>query len=92
VDLTEFLNAQHFTVHEQPYYSCAGSRTEPYGDLEWGEGACDCRLAERKARALREVEASRLILAEHGQVHSKVRRVLRKHGPRVVGMVGWQGY
>lgn len=56
---------KHFTVPEQPYYSCAGSRTEPYGDLEWGEAACDCFLAERKARALREVEAKRAILADY---------------------------
>lgn len=53
---------EHFTVHEQPYYSCAGSRTEPYGDLEWGEEHCDCHLAERKARALREVEARQAIV------------------------------
>jgi hypothetical protein len=56
---------EHFTVYEQPYYSCAGSRTEPYGDLEWGEEHCDCFLAERKARALRKVAAHRAIFAEH---------------------------
>jgi hypothetical protein len=55
----------HFTVHEQPYYSCPATRTEAgAGDLEWGEDACDCFLAGRKARALREVEAKRAILAE----------------------------
>ena len=57
------LAMKHFTVHEQPYYSCAGSRTEPLGDLEWGEEFCDCFVAERRARALREVEAKRKILA-----------------------------
>ena len=56
------LAMKHFTVHEQPYYSCAGSRTEPLGDLEWGEELCDCFVAERRARALREVEAKRKIL------------------------------
>jgi hypothetical protein len=33
---------EHFAVYEQPFYSCPASRTEPYGDLEWGEDACDC--------------------------------------------------
>ncbi len=60
------LAMKHFTVHEQPYYSCAASRTGPLGDLEWGEEFCDCFVAERKARALREVEAKRKILAAHG--------------------------
>ena len=53
---------EHFTVFEQPYYSCAGSRTEPYGDLEWGEERCDCGVAGRKAKRLREIAAMRAIL------------------------------
>lgn len=74
-DLEAFLIAQvdqdqkraeamrHFTVYEQPYYSCPASRTpEEAGDLEWGEEHCDCFLAERKARALREVAAKRHLL------------------------------
>ncbi|HTU03552.1 MAG TPA: DUF6221 family protein [Candidatus Sulfotelmatobacter sp.] len=56
---------EHFTVYEQPYYSCAGSRTEPYGDLEWGEEHCDCFLAERKAKRLREVAAMRAVVADY---------------------------
>lgn len=45
------------------FYSCAAGRTEPLGDLEWGENAtCDCFAAERKARALREVEGDRLLI------------------------------
>jgi hypothetical protein len=53
---------EHFSVFEQPYYSCAGSRTEPYGDLEWGEEHCDCHLAERKAKRLREIAAMRAVV------------------------------
>jgi hypothetical protein len=78
------LAMKHFTVHEQPYYSCAASRTGPLGDLEWGEEFCDCFVAERKARALREVEAKRKILYEcrprpgAGLVHEGImaRRIL----------------
>jgi Family of unknown function (DUF6221) len=56
---------EHFTVHEQEYYSCPASLTEPLGDLPWGEGTCDCHLAERKARALREVGFRRAVLAAY---------------------------
>ena len=55
---------EHFTVFEQPYYSCAASRAEPYGDLEWGEEYCDCFLAERKARRLREIAVLRSVVAD----------------------------
>jgi uncharacterized protein DUF6221 len=54
---------EHSTVFEQPWNSCPASRTEPFGDLEWGPDApCDCHLAERKARALRAVESKRSIV------------------------------
>lgn len=56
---------EHFTVYEQPYYSCAGSRTEPYGDLEWGEEHCDCFLAERKAKRLREIAAMQAVVTAY---------------------------
>jgi hypothetical protein len=46
------------------WLACPATRTEPLGDLEWGEGACDCGLAVRKARALREVAAKQAILAD----------------------------
>lgn len=61
-DLERAEKMEHFTVHEQPYYSCAGSRTEPLGDLEWGEDACDCYLAGRKAEALARAEAALAIV------------------------------
>ncbi len=54
-----------FTVHEQPYYSCAGTLTGPYGDLEWGEDRCDCFVAERKAKRLREIAAMRAVLTAY---------------------------
>ena len=56
---------EHFTVFGQPYYSCAGSRTGPYGDLEWGEEHCDCHLAGRKAKRLREIAAMRAVVASY---------------------------
>ena len=56
---------EHFSVHEQPYYSCAGSRTEPYGDLEWGEEHCDCFVAERKGKRLREIAAMSAVLTAY---------------------------
>lgn len=75
-DLTAFVTARldedewranemgHET-EESETYSCPGSRTEPLGDLEWGEEHCWCGLAERKGRALREVTAKRAIVTLH---------------------------
>jgi hypothetical protein len=57
------LAMEHRTVPGEEFYSCPASRTEPLGDLEWGEAFCDCFLAKLKARALREVKAKRAILA-----------------------------
>jgi Family of unknown function (DUF6221) len=53
---------EHFTVHDDTYLSCPATWTEPYGDLPWGEENCDCGLAPRKARALREVQAKRELI------------------------------
>lgn len=55
---------RHYFVDE-PYFDCPATRTAPLGDLSWGEDACNCGLAERKARALREVEAKREIMRWH---------------------------
>lgn len=52
---------RHYFVDE-PYFDCPATRTAPLGDLPWGEDACDCGLAEREARALREVEAKRALI------------------------------
>ena len=47
------------------YYKCPALRTEDEaGDLEWGEDACNCGLTYRQARALREIEAKRAIVAK----------------------------
>ena len=56
---------EHFIVYDDTYYSCPATRTEPHGDLEWGEEHCDCGLAERKAKRLREIAAMRAVLALH---------------------------
>lgn len=50
---------EHFIVYDDTYYSCPATRTEPHGDLEWGEEHCTCGLPERKAKRLREVQAGR---------------------------------
>ena len=58
--------AMHHDVNPlDDYYSCPASRTEPLGDLAWGEEHCECGLAMRKGRVLREVAAKRAILALH---------------------------
>lgn len=59
---------EHYTVYDETYLSCPATRTEPFGDLPWGEKDCDCGLAARKARALRDVEAKRVIVAEYEAV------------------------
>ena len=76
----------HFTVHEEPYFSCPASRAGPSGDLEWGEEHCDCFLAERKARALREVEAKRAILAEYKRLRDAYAAF--RHGANQAGLLG----
>lgn len=55
-------NAMQHDDDSDPWVACPARRTEPLGDLEWGEEACSCGLAKRKARALREVEAKRMVL------------------------------
>lgn len=56
---------EHETNYEDGFYSCPAARTEPLGDLEWGEDHCWCMLAERKAKRLREIKAMREILRWH---------------------------
>jgi hypothetical protein len=75
VTITEFLAARIGEAQERAgemghagaeseAYACPATRTEPLGDLPYGESACDCGLAERKTRALRVVAAHREIVAE----------------------------
>lgn len=83
---------QHFTVYEEPYYSCAASRTEPLGDLEWGADAqCDCFLAERKARALREVVFKRAILDMHAELWRLYRTFEQAGEPGLISLGRAQG-
>jgi hypothetical protein len=57
---------EHESNPEDPFYSCPAARTpEESGDLEWGEEHCDCHLAARKAKRLREIAALRAIVALH---------------------------
>lgn len=52
----------HETNPEDEFYSCPAARTGPHGDLEWGEEYCNCHLAERKAKRLREIAAMRAVI------------------------------
>jgi len=60
---------EHFIVYDDTYYSCPATRTEPHGDLPWGEEHCTCQLAARKAKRLREIAAGRAILRLHAASH-----------------------
>jgi Family of unknown function (DUF6221) len=62
----------HFVNAEDEFYSCPAARTEPLGDLEWGEEHCNCGLAERKAKRLREVEADRKLIAAYQAARADV--------------------
>lgn len=54
----------HYDPDEGGYYACPATRSEPLGDLPFGEDACDCGLAERRADTLRLCQAHRDIVAE----------------------------
>ena len=76
---------EHFTVHEQPYYSCPATRTQDEaGDLEWGEDACDCFVAGRRAEALADAEAKLAGL-------DICQRVLAEDAHRIPAGEGWTG-
>jgi hypothetical protein len=53
----------HYDPDEGGYYACPATRSEPYGDLPFGEDACDCGLAKRRAEALRLCQSHRDIVA-----------------------------
>lgn len=57
-------------THDNPddggYYSCPATRSEPFGDLEYGEDACDCGMPAWRAEYLRFCQAHREIV-EHWQ-------------------------
>lgn len=74
-------NAMEHVTAESELYACPATRSEPLAgtDLEWGEENCDCGLAERKGRALREVAAKRAILADCQRAMSKQREFSAAH-------------
>jgi hypothetical protein len=49
----------HANPDDGGYYSCPAVHTEPYGDLPWGEDACDCGLKQRREAILRLCRAHR---------------------------------
>jgi hypothetical protein len=83
---------EHFTVHDDTYLSCPATRTEPYGDLPWGEESCDCGLAPRKARALREVQAKREILDLYTSTLALVQEPLVMTGGPYAGKINARDY
>jgi hypothetical protein len=72
-DLVTFLRARlddreraaptaHVDPDEGGFYACPATRDEPFGDLPYGPDACECRLAERRADVLDDVDSKRRIL------------------------------
>jgi hypothetical protein len=62
-DEKRVLAEEHYSPDEGGYYSCPATRSAPTGDLTFGEGACDCGLARRKATALADLAVKRRIMA-----------------------------
>lgn len=60
---------EHYSPDDGGYYSCPATRLEPFGDLPFGEDACECGLAHRKAFALADLTAKRRIVELHGGNH-----------------------
>lgn len=52
----------HYNPDGGGYFACPATRSEPFGDLEWGEDACDCGLAKRRDEVLRMCHAHRKIV------------------------------
>jgi hypothetical protein len=82
VDLAVWLPAQidedertapseHFTIGDSEYHACPATRSEPFGDLDYGEDACDCGLKQRRTRELREVAAKRRVLDRHRRIRRR---------------------
>jgi hypothetical protein len=64
--------SEHYVSPESALYSCPESRTEPFGDLEWGAGTCDCGLAVRRTRMLADIAAKRAIITRYVEVNDWV--------------------
>ena len=83
---------EHFTVWDDTYYSCAATRTEPHGDLPWGEDSCDCGLAGRKAKRLREITAMQAILEMYTSTLALVEHPLVIEEGQFTGKISVQDY
>lgn len=55
----------HSNPDDGGYYSCPAVHTEQYGDLPWGEDACECRLKQRRESILRLCRAHRDLIGLH---------------------------
>lgn len=65
VDETRAQRLEHHNPDEGGYYSCPATRSEPYGDLQYGEENCHCGLVARRRRALAECDTKRRISEMH---------------------------
>jgi hypothetical protein len=65
------LNEGHRDPDEGGFYACPATRSEPLGDLAWGEDACDCGLAERRESVLRLCRAPRDIIDMYVQAKAQ---------------------
>lgn len=61
-DVTKWRHVTADLDVDSEVYACPASRTEPLGDLPWGEEHCTCGLTQRKRSVLARVEAERAIL------------------------------
>jgi hypothetical protein len=62
----------HHDPDEGGYYACPATRSEPYGDLPFGEENCDCGLVRRRDEVLRLCQAHRKIIDRHSSQHVHV--------------------
>jgi hypothetical protein len=79
-DLDEADRWEHDSPDEGGYYSCPATRSEPYGELAYGEENCDCGLAKRRARVLVECDTKRRIIAEYQKAAAEVDRQIALSG------------
>lgn len=57
---------QHDTGPDgRPFYACPATRTEPLGDLPFGEENCTCGLEQRRHRVLVDCDMLEQIIRQH---------------------------
>jgi hypothetical protein len=56
---------EHDNIDDGGFYSCPATRSEPSGDLPYGEDACECGLRRRRRRELVACDAKEQIVRHH---------------------------